>query len=82
MVVPLKGSCGNIVNSSVQPKRPNHCDFALSLKSIRWLNWLLSMTVFCGVWRLLDTVGVLRLGRGQNSFIALTEIGSQYVGSM
>src|SRR6267378_3328761 len=37
-VPPCRGNDGVTVFSSDQLKRPNHCEFALSLKSTRWLN--------------------------------------------
>src|SRR3989442_1251078 len=45
-VAPCNGRDGVMVFSSVQLKRPNHCECVLSFKSTRWLNCTLSIGVF------------------------------------
>src|SRR5260370_15135610 len=50
---PVSGKVGLIVFSSVQPNRPNHCERAFWLKSMRSVTWSLFTWLFCAYWKLL-----------------------------
>src|SRR6266851_2546400 len=66
---PFKFTPGDRLTSLPQLYRPNQLEFTLSTKSMRWLNWSLSMLEFLPAWKFWDRLAPGWFGCGRNCSI-------------